>query len=287
MVNMAVAYAGPSPAMKALTTKLRRIYGNPARTYEFVTGYKSPGNITSHNADANGLVHAVDIFVGPGNLSEAQGIDLAERLRAEGKRGKIPGHPDRLAYIIHRGLIAGDHTGWEWIPYTGADWHGDHIHVSAVFDYYWGDHIPGNPADYNSSADWDLWETELLSGTTTPIQEDDMANVPQADWENLKIQVKSLVDNVATKTTINDQTKTLKQDLPRELWAYKNPGLGGADAYQILRDAVAGNDEVIGVVSTLAAKAAAGGATEAQIRQAIKEELAAGVNVDVTVGGSK
>lgn len=283
MVNMAVAYAGPSPAMKALTTKLRHVYGNPARTYEFVTGYKSPGNITSHNADANGLVHAVDIFVGPGNLPEAQGIDLAERLRAEGKRGKIPGHPDRLAYIIHRGLIAGDHTGWEWIPYTGADWHGDHIHVSAVFDYYWGDHIPGNPADYNSSADWDLWETELLAGTITPIQEDDMANVPQEEWDDTRKLIASLVDNVATKTDLTNAQKAI----PAGVWAYQNPALGKADAYQILRDAVAGNDKVIGVVSALAAKAAAGGATEAQIRQAIKEELANGVNVDVTVGGSK
>lgn len=283
MVNMAVAYAGPSPAMKALTTKLRRVYGNPARTYEFVTGYKSTGNVTSHNADANGLVHAVDIFVGPGNLTEAQGIDLAERLRAEGKRGKIPGHPDRLAYIIHRGLIAGDHTNWEWIPYTGADWHGDHIHVSAVFDYYWGDHIPGNPADYNSSADWDLWETELLSGTITPIQEDDMANVPQEEWDITRKLIASLVDNVATKADLADAQKAI----PAGVWSYQNPALGKADAYQILRDAVAGNDKVIGVVSALAAKAAAGGATEAQIRQAIKEELANGVNVDVTVGGSK
>lgn len=174
MVNMAVAHVGPSPALVALTNKLRRVYGNPARTYEFVTGYKSPGNVSGHNVDSTGRTRAVDIFVGPGNLTEAQGIDLAERLRGEGKRGKIPGHPDRLAYIIHRGQIAGDHTDWEWIPYTGADWHGDHIHVSTVFDYYWGDQIPGNPADYDSTADWDLWENEFQpatpqADTITPI----------------------------------------------------------------------------------------------------------------------
>lgn len=70
-------------------------------------------------------MHPVDIFVGPGNLTEAQGIWVAEQLRAEGERGSIPGHPDRLAYIIHRGRIAGDHNGWEWVAYTGRDWHQD------------------------------------------------------------------------------------------------------------------------------------------------------------------
>lgn len=168
-----VVYQRPARGLSTLTAKLRRIYGNPKRTYEYVTGYGTGGE-SSHNADANGIAHAVDIFVGPGNLTEAQGIDLAERLRAEGKRGKIPGHPDRLAYIIHRGQIAGDHTGWEWIKYTGPDWHGDHIHVSSVFDYRWGEVVAGNPADYDSAADWDLWENEFQpatpqSGTITPV----------------------------------------------------------------------------------------------------------------------
>lgn len=189
MVNLAVAYAGPDVALATLAAKLRRVYGNPARTYEFVTGYDRTG-ITSHNADSNGRAHAMDIFVGPGNLSEAQGIDLAERLRLEGKRGSIPGHPDRLAYIIHRGRIAGDHTGWEWAAYTGKDWHGDHIHVSSVFDYYWGDPVPGNPADYNSNADWSLWEAEFLSGTIEPIQEDDMP-ITDADAEKIAAAVVS------------------------------------------------------------------------------------------------
>ena len=169
MVNMNVQYSGPNPALWVLTRELSRDYGTPARAYEFVTGYKSPSNVSSHNADSRGIAHAVDIFVGPGNLTESQGIHVAEQLRLEGKRGVIPGHPDRLAYIIHRGRIAGDHTGWEWVAYTGSDWHGDHIHVSAVFDYYWGDPVPGNPDDYNSTAPWNL-SASAIAGQSSGIE---------------------------------------------------------------------------------------------------------------------
>lgn len=169
MPNMAVTYQGPNGCLPVLTSELTATYGKPARTYEYVTGYKSASNVSGHNADINGRVHSVDIFVGPGNLTEAQGIWVAEQLRAEGKRGSIPGHPDRLAYIIHRGRIAGDHTDWEWIAYTGKDWHGDHIHVSSVFDYYWGDPVAGNLADYNSTIPWNLGAPTTQGSGVKPL----------------------------------------------------------------------------------------------------------------------
>lgn len=167
---MSVAYQGPGTSLLVLTKNLTTRYGYPKRPYEFVTGY-GPGGITSHNADSRGQAHAVDIFVGPGNLTEAQGIDTAERLRVEGTKGTIYGHPDRLAYIIHRGRIAGDHTNWVWMQYHGADPHMDHIHVSSVFDYSWGALVPGNPADYNSDAPWDLWSSNVKpqAGPIKPI----------------------------------------------------------------------------------------------------------------------
>lgn len=158
MVNLAIAYAGPDPALLTLTKELTTRFGTPKRWYEFVTGYKSASNVSGHNADNQGRAHAVDIFVGPGqSISTEQGIDLAERLRAEGSKGSIAGHPDRLAYIIHRGRIAGDHTNWQWVAYTGADPHTDHIHISSTFDYYWGAPVWGLGTDYNSTAPWNLW----------------------------------------------------------------------------------------------------------------------------------
>lgn len=166
MVNMLVEWAGPDASLLTLTRTLTERHGQPTRPYEYVTGYKSPANISGHNADSNGRGHSVDIFVGPGqNISIEQGIDLAERLRIEGTKGTIAGHPDRLAYIIHRGRIAGDHTGWEWVAYTGKDGHYDHIHVSSTFDYYWGDAVWESGLDYNSTASWDLWEEQI---TATP-----------------------------------------------------------------------------------------------------------------------
>lgn len=162
MVNLNIAYREPAPCLTTLTKELTARHGTPSRWYEFVAGSgPTTWNISSHNADNNGLAHAVDIFVGHGhNISVEQGIDLAERLRIEGTKGDIAGHPDRLAYIIHRSRIAGDHTGWKWQPYTGASPHNDHIHVSSVFDFYWGDPVWGvHASNYSSTIPWNLWAT--------------------------------------------------------------------------------------------------------------------------------
>lgn len=229
MVNMNVAWAGPNPSLATFARELNARFGNPTRFYEYVTGYKSPGNITSHNADAYGRGHGMDIFVGEGhNISVEQGIDLAERLRQEGKRGSIPGHPDRLAYIIHRGRIAGDHTGWEWVAYTGTADHYDHIHISSVFDYYWGDVVAGNPADYNSTAAWNLWSnsTSKPQGSDiTPInpsEEDDMFdNKDRANLETTLGKVLTaigMLDNISggiTATPNRTASAVLDKAVPR------------------------------------------------------------------------
>lgn len=179
MPNMAVGYARPNLALRTLNNERIARWGSPARASEFVTGYKSPSNLTGHNPDSNGIVHAVDIFVGPGNLTEAQGIWLAEFLRAEGPRGDIPGHPDRLYYIIHRGRIAGDFTGWEWVPYGGADGHWDHIHVSTA-DLYWGDPVGLSPLEYDSTLPWGLLTASVMGGGITEIGDElDMASVEE------------------------------------------------------------------------------------------------------------
>lgn len=277
MVNLAVRWAGPNFSLSTLAKELNSRFGPPTRPYEYVAGSgPTTWNISGHNADSNGRGHSMDIFVGPGqNISVDQGIDLAERLRVEGTKGTIYGHPDRLAYIIHRGRIAGDHTNWEWVPYYGIADHYDHIHVSSVFDYYWGDPVAGNPLDYNSTLAWNLF---------VPAEnEDDMAQVPQDQWDSAMAILVSLSNNVATKTTIADQAK----NTPREVWSYVNPGLGGADAYQILRDALASSDKAATLAAEIASKMAVGGATIEQIEKAVKAALASGVDVNVTVGGSK
>lgn len=135
---------------------------------------------------------------------------------------------------------------------------------------------------------WDLDRIDRLAGSaainpqsTTTVQEDDMAAVPQEEWEGVKASIKALVDNVATKTDLSDQAKLT----PGEVWAYRNPNIGGGDAFQILRDALAGTNKLADVVAGLAARAASGGASQEQIKQAVLDGLKQGVTV--TVGGAK
>ena len=281
MVNMNVGWAGPNASLATLAGELNARFGLPARFYEYVTGYKSASNITGHNADAYGRGHAMDIFVGAGhNISVEQGIDLAERLRQEGKRGSTPGHPDRLAYIIHRGRIAGDHTGWEWVDYTGIADHYDHIHISSVFDYYWGDPVAGNPLDYNSTAAWNLWPTTGQGSNITPIPE-------TKDWFDMATpsELRTIVrEEVAL---LFDQGKHL---------TYKNPK-NGPDVWALLtgthRDAVKLVAEQVAQRSILDQLGKGQGVTidyarlDAAIEKSVKDSLASGINVDVTVGGDK
>lgn len=174
MVNMAVQYRGPDPALITLTNELRAHYGNPARTYEFVTGYKSPANYSGHNPDSDGIVHAVDIFTDDqGNIPEAEGRALAERLRLTGKA------TGRFSYLIHdmsagapQPMIAGQHTNWLWAAYGGADAHSDHIHLS-IADGYWGDPCNVPATMYNDTSRWGITSgTTAQAGDITPILEE-------------------------------------------------------------------------------------------------------------------
>lgn len=177
MPNINVLYQRGNFALQTWCAELTARWGKPDRPYEYVTGYKAADNFTGHNADNNGVVHGVDIFVGPGNLSPANANIATAFLRAEGLKGTIPGHPDRLYYIIYQDRIAGDFSNWEWVGAGYGHW--DHIHISTC-DLFWGDVAPVHPLDYDSTAPWGLSKltTSKPQGTKpTPIQEDwfDMA----------------------------------------------------------------------------------------------------------------
>lgn len=171
MANMGIAYRGPDPSLVALVGELRGFYGNPARTYEFVTGYKSPDNFSGHNPDSNGVVHAVDIFTDDfGNIPQVEGRVLAERLRLVGAA------TNRFSYLIHdmsagapQPMIAGQFNGWVWQAYGGVDAHSDHIHVS-IADGYWGDPCNVSASVTNDTSRWGVTGgAKPQSGTITPI----------------------------------------------------------------------------------------------------------------------
>ncbi|WP_426303031.1 hypothetical protein [Arthrobacter sp. R-11] len=142
--------------------------------------------ITGHNADNNGVVHAVDIFVGtPGNLNETQAQELVKWLAVEGRKGVIDGHPDRLYYMIYRDKIMGDWSGWT--TWDGAGYgHYDHIHISTC-DLYWGDPAPISALDYDSKAPWGFnGSTINPAGDVTPEPQELFT---MGQYENLLKQI--------------------------------------------------------------------------------------------------
>jgi len=232
---MNVAYRGPDPSLVALTNELRAHYGQPARTYEYVTGYKAADNFSGHNPDSNGIVHAVDIFTDDhGNIPQPEGRALADRLRLVGKA------TNRFSYLIHdmsagapQPMIAGQFNGWAWQAYNGADMHSDHIHVS-IADLYWGDPCPVPASVYNNTARWNVTgaaTTKPQSGTITPIP-------AQKDWFDTMTpaEKKALLDAAAK---INRYADTKISDVAGKILDVKIKRGGGVAGETTLRSTVA------------------------------------------------
>lgn len=226
MVNLAVAYRDPVPAAATMWREVQAAWPDCAENKGFVAGSgPTTWNISSHNADADGYAHALDIGVdieGDGTGIPVQaGIDLSEHLRQLGYKEWKSGRAGRLAYIIHRGQIAGDHTGWQWVKYTGISPHYDHIHVSFSYDYFWGDPIWETTSDVYSTAPWGI--ATILSGqgsgiTPIPSEEDDMfEDKDRANLETTLGKVLTLVgmlDNVAA--SVNQVPgRVLDKQVPR------------------------------------------------------------------------
>jgi len=113
--------------------------------------------VSDHNPDAAGIVHAWDCTVwddeDPDELDDVAG-PLAEFLRAS--------RDPRIKYVIHRGRMFSSYAtatrkAWEWGPYTGANGHFHHVHVSVYGD----DPAPwGYPATTQPPKDWYDMATE-------------------------------------------------------------------------------------------------------------------------------
>lgn len=223
MANMNVLYQRGNYALQTLCAEISARWGAPSRPYEFVTGYRASDNFTGHNADSNGVAHGVDIFVGPGALTAGQADELTMFLRSEGLKGDVPGHPDRLYYIIYQDRIAGDFSNWEWVGAGYGHW--DHVHVSTC-DLFWGDPAPIPAGDYDSTAPWGLSITSGQGSNIKPItptyEEDDMFT--DKDKSNLEttlgkvLTLVSMLDNVAANVNTvpgRSATATLEKSITR------------------------------------------------------------------------
>lgn len=94
---------------------------------------------SDHNPNAAGVVCARDFTNDPATGPVARG--LAEALIASRDR--------RIKYIISNRQICAGNDGpspWKWRPYSGANPHEHHVHISVV----------SNPTLYDSEDKWDL-----------------------------------------------------------------------------------------------------------------------------------
>jgi len=105
---------------------------------------------SDHNPNAQGVVTAFDVTHDPAN-----GLDIAA-LAEQIVSSKDP----RVKYLIRNREILIPANGWRWTPYSGADPHTSHLHISV-----------GN--DYDNSKDWTI-KGEPMSIYTQPLSEADI-----------------------------------------------------------------------------------------------------------------
>ena len=158
---------------------------------------------------------------------------------------------------------------------TGAST-GPHLHFEALPDGY---NLYGPM--YGRIDPIALIGSLSYAGTITPVQEDDMATVPQAEWEWAKQVLTALSDNAATKKDLRDVVEPRTLAPNEKEWQFA--------VLRSLADNVATKgdaDRIASSVASVAAQKASEGATVEQITEAVKQAIAESVvTVDVNVGG--
>lgn len=103
---------------------------------------------SDHNPNSAGVVTAMDITHDPANGLDAR--KLAETL--------VASRDPRIKYIISNAQIISSQTSpWIWRPYSGANAHRQHVHISVA-------------GDYDDTRPWNLGETPVaVPGRNTNI----------------------------------------------------------------------------------------------------------------------
>lgn len=112
--------ARPAPAAKAALDQATRRWPARSRASDGIVSDQAHRlRVSDHNPDAQGYCCAFDLTHDP-----THGVD-AHALAEELRRRREP----RVKYMISNRRITGP-PGWAWRPYTGANPHQSHIHVS-------------------------------------------------------------------------------------------------------------------------------------------------------------
>jgi len=109
-------------SLETLRNQVNAAYPNRNKASDGTIGDAAHQAVASdHNPNAQGVVTALDITHSPETGFDVHA--LADRLLANR-------HPN-LKYLISNRRIAGDWTGWRWVPYSGtSDPHTNHAHIS-------------------------------------------------------------------------------------------------------------------------------------------------------------
>ncbi|HEX8344741.1 MAG TPA: hypothetical protein VF657_08360 [Actinoplanes sp.] len=118
---------------------------------------------SDHNPSPAGVVRALDIT--------GAGIDVhwyAEHIRQLGASG----HPalQNHGYVIFNHRAAYATRGWQWVPYTGANAHTQHVHVS----------VGRSVGQYDSTVSWGVRSGAAPQRRPTPRKDPDMTPAQEA-----------------------------------------------------------------------------------------------------------
>lgn len=196
MVNMNVGYVRSCRSLLQLQDEIQRTFPGREQNKGFITGYPQGavnGAMSGHYPDHQGVTYAYDIGVD----IEGDGTGLLPRDAEWLANYLCEKMNPRFQYLIYRGRIRGNHTKWQWWPYSGSSPHNDHIHISIV-DLQYGEPSGVSRSVTDSTASWGVYEAyhgkiQPVDNKVEPIQEEE-EEMKEADFDRIRSIVREVTE---------------------------------------------------------------------------------------------
>lgn len=273
------------PCLVSLRTEFNRLAPDRDKSSDGSIGDTSHAASSSdHNPDESGATPYED----SDNINEVHAIDVDVNLNRSGwtmqravniiVANHKAGRDDRLQYVIYNRKIYSRSWGWTARDYTGASPHTEHAHFSARY----------TTAQESDTSPWGLLEEAAPQPTPAPEEDDGMADITQARFNELMTtyingsgrdawapRLLSYDPGAdANGKTPNGAVKNLTTDDP------SNPTVGPATALERAQVAAVlgyqirtGIETLLEAVSLLAKSVAAGETADAADREAILSRI--------------
>lgn len=175
-----------APSLIAYVREADRYYPQRDRSADGSIGdLAHQARVSDHNPAADGLVHAVDL-----DEDIAPGLDLkafAERIRRR--------RDHRIKYVIYEGRMFSSYAtaaraAWEWGPYSGANAHLHHLHLSI---------LNSGPAETDLSS-WGF--APAATPAPTPPEAPDVTPEQDARLKRIDARLSALVPDTPRKVNV-------------------------------------------------------------------------------------